>query len=321
MSALRSEAPWPDSVRTARQYILSRAKAHDFTHPRPMPRKQKTSLVEDFMELISLLPWWMGLIIGAIGYFVLHSIAIVPVEMPTVTNVRELGAAAGEMYGRTLLQVFAQIGQYIVPALCVPGAIVSAVRRSKRASLLNQVAGAGGAGALNSMTWQEFEQMVGEWFRRQGYGVVEHGGGGADGGVDLVLRKDGEKFLVQCKQWRATRVGVSVVRELYGVMAAEGAAGGFVVTSGSFTDEAQKFARGRNLQLLDGKALLRMLATRSPAPKPQICTEIKVPGVDPQQCPACGSLMVRRIAKRGGNAGQPFLGCSGYPACKITMPL
>jgi restriction system protein len=50
--------------------------------------------------------------------------------------------------------------------------------------------------------------------------VAEIGGGGADGGVDLVLTKPGksggEKFLVQCKQWRAYKVGVDVVRELYG---------------------------------------------------------------------------------------------------------
>jgi restriction system protein len=45
-------------------------------------------------------------------------------------------------------------------------------------------------------------------------------------------------FLVQCKQWKAFKVGVQVVRELYGLMAAHGAAGGFVVTSGRFTDEA-----------------------------------------------------------------------------------
>jgi hypothetical protein len=35
-----------------------------------------------------------------------------------------------------------------------------------------------------------------------------------------------EEFLVQCKQWRAFKVGVVVVRKLYGVMAAKGAAGG-----------------------------------------------------------------------------------------------
>jgi restriction system protein len=28
--------------------------------------------------------------------------------------------------------------------------------------------------------------------------------------------------------------------------------------------------------------------------------------------------MIRRLAKRGANAGNTFWGCSGYPACKAT---
>lgn len=75
--------------------------------------------------------------------------------------------------------------------------------------------------------------LIGEFFRQQGYSVTETGGKGPDGGVDLELRKDGELHLVQCKQWQALKVSVKVVRELYGVMAAQGAAGGYVVTSGA----------------------------------------------------------------------------------------
>ena len=64
--------------------------------------------------------------------------------------------------------------------------------------------------------------VLGEAYRLLGYRVTEIGGGGADGGVDLMLTKGGEKFLVQCKQWKAYKIGVDVVRELYGVMAAKG---------------------------------------------------------------------------------------------------
>jgi len=100
--------------------------------------------------------------------------------------------------------------------------------------------------------------LVGEAFRVQGYGVVETGGS-ADGGVDVVLRKDSEKYFVQCKQWRAQTVGVPIVRELYGAMAAHGATGGFVVTSGRFTKPAIEFAQGRNLTLIDGPQLHAMI--------------------------------------------------------------
>jgi restriction system protein len=68
---------------------------------------------------------------------------------------------------------------------------------------------------------------MGEAFRRRGFSVVETGVG-TDGGVDIVLDRAGERFFVQCQQWRALNVGVKTVRELYDVMAARDATGGFV---------------------------------------------------------------------------------------------
>jgi restriction system protein len=40
-----------------------------------------------------------------------------------------------------------------------------------------------------------------EAFRRQGYTVKENSAGGPDGGIDLVLTKDNETTLVQCKNF------------------------------------------------------------------------------------------------------------------------
>ena len=175
------------------------------------------------------------------------------------------------------------------------------------------------------MTWRQFEKLVGEGFRLQGYRVVENDTAGPDGGVDLVLRKDGEKVFVQCKQWRSIKVGVSVVRELLGSMTALNAARGIVVTSGRFTPEAQAFARGRNLQLMDGPALHALLrqargsaavplATQAP-PKFE---EPAFPGmpVGAPSCPLCSGVMVRRVAKTGPNAGNEFWGCDGFPKCR-----
>jgi restriction system protein len=180
--------------------------------------------------------------------------------------------------------------------------------------------------------------LVGEGFRLQGYRVLENDGPGPDGGIDLVLRKDGEKYLVQCKQWRAFKVSVTVIRELYGVMAASGAAGGFVVTSGRFTTEAQEFAAGRNVRLIDGPRLREMLrqakASGAPAsasaavphaePKPQAATSpaaskpAAAPPTQAPACPTCSQPMLRRTARKGANAGKDFWGCSGYPRCRGT---
>jgi restriction system protein len=34
------------------------------------------------------------------------------------------------------------------------------------------------------------------------------------------------------------------------------------------------------------------------------------------KCPRCGNDMVKRIAKQGPNAGEPFWGCSAFPQCR-----
>ena len=171
--------------------------------------------------------------------------------------------------------------------------------------------------------------MGDEAFRLQSYQVVKTGGGGADDGVDLVLKKDRETFLVQCKQWRAYKVGVTVVRELCWVMAARGATGGFVVTSGRPTREATEFADGRNLWLRGGAALIGMIrqaqAARGAAIEPasaasHAAAESATISVAPAS-PNCASSMVRRTAKRGANAGGSFWGCQTYPTCRGIRPI
>jgi four helix bundle suffix protein len=38
-------------------------------------------------------------------------------------------------------------------------------------------------------------------------------------------------------------------------------------------------------------------------------------------CPLCGKPLVVRTARQGARAGSQFLGCSGYPNCRGTLPL
>jgi restriction system protein len=286
-----------------------------------MARKRKTSPLEDMLDLVSLLPWWAGVAIAAIGYVVLHRMAA-PVQVTAIQP-----GQVSHLMTQTVIAGLATAGQYIVPLVGLVGAAMSYFRRKQRAALVTDVAQAQSANALDGMSWREFETLVGEAYRLQGYRVTETGGGGADGGIDLALTKGSEKFLVQCKQWKAYKVGVDVVRELYGVMAAKGATGGFVVTSGRFTDDAKAFAEGRNVQLVDGPKLFSMIkqaklslsaTAQQPASKPTMAQSNTA--IEPN-CPQCGSGMVKRTARKGGNAGGEFWGCSKYPTCKGVLQL
>jgi len=124
--------------------------------------------------------------------------------------------------------------------------------------------------------------------------------------------------LVQCKQWRAQRVAVQVARELYGVMAARGAASGIVVSSGSFTRDAAEFAEGRNLRLITGEELTALVREARGARRTGVTAKVAAqpPEASASGCPVCGGPMVKRQAKRGAKAGGYFYGCSRYPACR-----
>lgn len=272
------------------------------------------------MDLVAMLPWWGGVALAVVSYLVLHQMSATP--KPSALQPGQVG----DFVSRSILAMFAFYGQFIVPFLCLFGALASFLKRRKREGLVNQVTQGKGADALNGMSWREFEMLVGEAFRLQGYKVTEQGSGGADGGVDLVLRKGTETHFVQCKQWKAYKVGVDVVRELYGVMAANGAAGGFVITSGTFTPDAQAFANGRNVKLVDGAKLFGLIqqarASVSVAGPAAPAAKASPPGpsapASSPLCPVCQASMVLRTAKKGVNAGSQFWGCSQYPGCRGT---
>ncbi|SDH30958.1 restriction system protein [Pseudomonas flavescens] len=216
--------------------------------------------------------------------------------------------------------------QYIIPAAFVLGAIASIFGNRRRRKLLTEVAAATHGGrTLENITWQEFEQLVGEALRQKGYGVTETGGNGPDGGVDLILRSpQGERYIVQCKQWRAIKVGVPVIREFLGAMVTHGAVGGFVVTAGNFTTEAKAFASGRNIRLVDGVELKKWIAAAKRAPiqtrrepaSAKSMVGIAEPASNTPSCPFCRSTMQKRTAKKGPHRGQEFWGCTTWPGCK-----
>jgi restriction system protein len=277
--------------------------------------RRKGGLTE-LLEIAAGLPWKVSAALVPISFIVLHVIAIASDHVGPPTDL----AGLGPVVIRTYIHTFALILQYIVPFACLIGAGVSFTKRSRSASLFDGVRSEPNAD-VSALSWRDFEALVGEGFRHRGFTVTERAGAGPDGGVDLSMARGHERFLVQCKQWRARQVGVAVVRELYGVMAAERVAGGYVVTAGSFTKDAKAFAAGRNIELMDGKALEELLREgRSAVLRPlDSMSEIGVTTPKAPVCPKCRSSMVLRTAKRGANVGSPFWGCVQYPKCRQTV--
>ena len=112
--------------------------------------------------------------------------------------------------------------------------------------------------SIKALGWKEFEELVAEAYRRQGFRVIENCFG-PDGGVDVKLIKDNQTILMQCKQWRSKNVGVAVIREMFGVLTAENASKVVIICCGGFTRDASSFAEGKPIELIGGVELLSIV--------------------------------------------------------------
>jgi restriction system protein len=266
---------------------------------------------DSILDLLVLLPWWVSVVSSAVVYVALAYV------VPNLTFENQMSA----MFFGGLSNIAHMCA--LVLLIPAPFAYLKQRQKSQRLDVQKNI------DSIRGLSWREFEQLVGEAYRRQGYRVVENEGAGADGGVDLWLKKDGLLHLVQCKQWRSQKVGVPVVREMFGVMTAENAASVSIITSGMFTQEAKNFAHGKPIDLVDGAQLQQMIfqvqakktiAKTSESVAPALGCPVPVE-VQSHLCPRCGAELVLRTAKKGPNKGDQFYGCSSFPQCRFTQQI
>ncbi len=267
----------------------------------------RKSEFEKLLEDLSHCPWWVSVGVAVVVYTALG------VALP-------MYCSGGDCH--LVVQAIAQLEwlPLSLAALFLIPACQSVFRRFKSRRLLHRTRS---IESIRSLPWKEFENLLGEYYRRAGYKVIENYEPGPDGGVDLRLtNRDDNRHLVQCKNWRNQSVGVKVVRELLGVVTAEKAFGGIVVISGEFTHEAKRFAADVPIQLVDGKRLVDMIGTIHGGQIEQsVTSESRDEVAFRRDCPRCGGRLVLRTARRGRNAGTQFYGCLSYPKCRYIVPL
>ena len=119
--------------------------------------------------------------------------------------------------------------------------------------------------AFAGLREHDFDSLVAEAFRAQGYEPVKVARGEpmARAG-ELVLRRERITYLVDCRHRHAGKIGVDAVQALQRAMAARGATGGFVLAGGRFSREAIAFAGNCGIRLVDGTALQAMLRRVKP---------------------------------------------------------
>ena len=217
--------------------------------------RRKINSIEDIVEFTAQVPWWVGVVAAMVSAVALFGIAHIALPAAQVTDSALSETAVPVLRGLTMT------GMVLLPLLFLAVAGLSGWLHYKDQRNYADMFSERGRFLLQHLSWREFENLVGEFFRRKGFSVEQRSGRMPEGGVDLVASISEDRYLVQCKHWRVQRVGVAVVCDLCRIAETEGAAGIFVVTSGSFTDEARRFVEKNRIaiELITGERLRQMI--------------------------------------------------------------
>ncbi len=169
-----------------------------------------------------------------------------------------------------------------------------------------------------TIDWFQFGKLVALAYRRLGYSVTRRGGANPDGGIDLVIEKEGQRSAVQCKQWKTWNVGVKAVREFLGALTDAGIQKRIFITLCGYTGDAKLLAEKHGIEIVNEAGLAHMLESTDARSDPEALAILS----DTRKfCPKCENGMVLRTATKGPGAGKEFWGCSAYPKCRFTMPV
>ena len=130
---------------------------------------------------------------------------------------------------------------------------------------------------LRLLDAEEFEWLVGELYRREGWKVEETGHQDrSDGNIDLRLTSRGNRKIVQCKRWESRQIGVDEIRNFCGTLLREGlpADAGVFVTLSDFNQYARDEAKKIGITLVDGTELYRKVEK---VRRPTLCDICQAP--------------------------------------------
>ncbi|PEY37199.1 restriction endonuclease [Bacillus cereus] len=113
---------------------------------------------------------------------------------------------------------------------------------------------------LEKMDPREFEYFVADLFRSLGY-KAQVTSGSNDGGKDIILHKDKEMKFVEVKRYTKGTIGRPLIQKLHSAIVDAEAVGGYFVTLSNFNKNARQYAANKNIELIDGDALINMMKT------------------------------------------------------------
>jgi hypothetical protein len=167
---------------------------------------------------------------------------------------------------------------------------------------------------VRAIDWFQFEKVIALTYRKLGYTVTRRGGANPDGGIDLMVTKDGQTSAIQCKHWGTRKVREKAIREFLGALTHAQIKKGIFITLCGYTVEAAKLAAEHQIQTLSEAHLAQMLEETGASFDSEVAAILRD---KTKFCPKCERKMVLKTARR---TGEQFWGCPSFPNCDGTLP-
>ena len=208
-------------------------------------KKNRTGKDLNIIEFLSQVPWWFFASVSVLAYILLAF--IVPLFEQQGTLINEVHVSLGP--------AFAPV---VALALLAPASfsILSSSRRRKKLHDLQR-----DLQAIQTLSHKQFENLVAEAYGRIGYLVLKHSAFEEDQGIDLVLRKSANLYLVRCRNWQSHEISAEIVRRMYSLMYDRQASGSIIISSGTFSRDALRFAADKPIELVDGRQLVKLIGS------------------------------------------------------------
>jgi len=171
---------------------------------------------------------------------------------------------------------------------------------------------------LRSLEWKKFEEICVEYLKVKNCNA-DVTSIGSDGGIDIKISHKGKVFAIgQCKSW-SKPIGVNLIRELYGVMAADSIKHGIFLTTSKYSKDALSFGKDKNLILIDSEEFIKLINKLPQESRKKIFNVATEGEYTTPSCVKCDVKMIRRTVKNGDRKGNEFWGCANFPKCRNIM--
>ncbi|WP_227936441.1 restriction endonuclease [Alkalihalobacillus deserti] len=204
------------------------------------------------------LPKWVRnkenvFLIGIVGFFVLNKINI---AIQAFFNNLKITISNFSIFDWVLIATF-----FIAIILFIT--LAFNIFRTKKREYLNsqreyRISRNSDYDKLIGMSPAQFEEHIAELFRYLGYEAKVTPKTG-DGGKDIILKRDGEMSLVECKKYTTTKVSRPDIQKFHSAIIDMNAKEGFFVTTGYFTQPALEYIVDKPISAIDLPRLLNII--------------------------------------------------------------